>query len=80
MRIDISASIQGPCKDCPDRHVLCHSNCEKYADYKARVEELSTTIREDEKKRSEVVRYQTEQKRKSKKKHGEKAKNWWRGM
>lgn len=23
-----------PCKDCKDRHVGCHSKCEKYLEYK----------------------------------------------
>lgn len=23
-------SVEAPCKDCPDRHYLCHSECEKY--------------------------------------------------
>jgi predicted metal-binding transcription factor (methanogenesis marker protein 9) len=22
--------MDAPCKDCPDRHALCHSTCEKY--------------------------------------------------
>lgn len=25
--------FKGPCKDCPDRHYLCHSECEKYIAY-----------------------------------------------
>lgn len=24
-----------PCLDCPDRHVGCHAECERYANYKA---------------------------------------------
>ena len=23
-----------PCKDCPDRHPICHDSCQKYAEYK----------------------------------------------
>lgn len=23
-----------PCKDCPDRHPICHDSCPKYAEYK----------------------------------------------
>lgn len=25
--------ISAPCKDCPDRKIGCHSECDKYADY-----------------------------------------------
>lgn len=28
--------IQGPCKDCVDRKVSCHSTCEKYLAFKER--------------------------------------------
>ena len=24
-----------PCKDCPDRHTLCHMECPRYAEYRA---------------------------------------------
>jgi hypothetical protein len=27
--------ISSPCKDCPDRLVSCHSNCEDYKEYQA---------------------------------------------
>ena len=26
--------LKAPCKDCPERHYLCHSECEKYLEYK----------------------------------------------
>ena len=29
-----------PCKDCPDRHYKCHSECEKYIEYKKRCDDL----------------------------------------
>lgn len=25
--------MNSPCKDCPDRQMGCHSNCEKYLSY-----------------------------------------------
>ena len=28
--------VQSPCKDCPDRHITCHSSCDKYKEYKKR--------------------------------------------
>ena len=30
--------IKGPCKDCKDRFISCHSVCLKYIDYKQKVE------------------------------------------
>lgn len=30
--------ITAPCKDCQDRGLGCHSNCPKYAAYKAELE------------------------------------------
>ena len=27
--------MNAPCKDCPDRQVLCHASCEKYLAYRA---------------------------------------------
>lgn len=28
-----------PCKDCPDRHPICHDSCPKYAEYKRQLKE-----------------------------------------
>lgn len=27
--------MKAPCKDCPDRHELCHAHCAKYLEYRA---------------------------------------------
>ena len=27
--------MNSPCKNCPERHRLCHSECEKYAEFAA---------------------------------------------
>lgn len=35
-------SVHSPCKDCPDRHIGCHSECDKYKEFeKALFEEKS---------------------------------------
>lgn len=26
-------TIKGPCQDCKDRHLHCHSECDKYKDF-----------------------------------------------
>ena len=36
--------IKSPCKDCPDRRVLCHSECEKYIAYRKRLDELNEKL------------------------------------
>lgn len=38
---------QGPCKDCPDRHTACHDECEKYKDFKAKLDEQRRQYRLD---------------------------------
>lgn len=29
------SDLNPPCKDCADRHSLCHSDCERYRQYKS---------------------------------------------
>ena len=31
--------MTGPCKDCKDRSVTCHSTCEKYLEFRKMMEE-----------------------------------------
>lgn len=30
--------LQAPCKECPERHLHCHGECEKYKEYKEQSE------------------------------------------
>lgn len=39
-----------PCKDCTDRHIGCHSECDKYKYWKARLEEVKKAKEEQHKK------------------------------
>ncbi len=40
--------ISSPCKDCPDRHLLCHSTCEKFLKYRKKyLEEKERIFKED---------------------------------
>lgn len=32
--MNISATANSPCLNCPDRHLHCHAECEKYKEYK----------------------------------------------
>lgn len=41
--------MKAPCKDCPDRHPNCHSECEAYqAFWRANREENEKRLRENE--------------------------------
>ena len=37
--------LKGPCKNCPDRHYNCWSECEKYRAYRASLDELAEKTR-----------------------------------
>lgn len=36
--------IVAPCKDCPDKHMKCHSECEKYKEFQVECEERRKKI------------------------------------
>lgn len=60
------------CYKCPDRHIGCHSDCERYAEWKAERQAL----REREKKRTaganEVGNYIAQSKERHKRRMGKK--------
>ena len=61
---DIRKGITAPCKDCPDRHINCHSSCERYAEYKKKNNEQRE---KDYKERLVTMQlYEMEQERKRK--------------
>ena len=33
-------SVSNPCKDCKDRKLGCHSKCDKYSEFKNKIEEI----------------------------------------
>lgn len=37
---------KSPCRDCPDRAVLCHSTCEKYIAYRNKQDDYNELVRE----------------------------------
>lgn len=73
--------VYAPCKDCPDRHINCHSSCEKYGeyqkknneqrdkDYKERLVTMQLYEMEQERKRKSTI-----SKRPNSLKHGRKKK------
>lgn len=40
-----------PCKDCKERHLECHSNCDKYTEAKKELSKLKKIKREEKEKR-----------------------------
>ena len=43
--------MNAPCKDCPDRHQGCHSECKKYKEYRKKQDKLNELKLEDTLKR-----------------------------
>ena len=37
--------MNAPCKDCPERYLGCHQNCEKYQDYRKKQTEFNEKVR-----------------------------------
>lgn len=48
---------KGPCFECPNREVGCHSVCEIYVDWNKQREEVRNRIYEEKSKRLEHVTY-----------------------
>lgn len=44
METAIQRKIKPPCKDCSDRHLKCHSTCERYLDYRKCLEAEQSKI------------------------------------
>lgn len=42
--------IKSPCFNCPNRAMSCHSKCEPYIDYRARIDDLNNKKAEEENK------------------------------
>lgn len=39
--------IQAPCKDCQERHMNCHSSCQKYIDFRKQRDLANDSRRKD---------------------------------
>lgn len=57
---------KSPCKDCSDRQIGCHSECEKYISWRAEHEKVSETIRADKMRVHDADAFLTDQHRKYK--------------
>ena len=46
MRLDSPIRDNPPCKDCTDRNTACHGSCDRYKEWKLRLDELNKARRE----------------------------------
>ena len=46
--------IKSPCLNCPNRTMSCHSKCESYTDYRARIDDLNNK-KAEAKKQTDMV-------------------------
>jgi hypothetical protein len=46
--------LKAPCKDCPNRHYLCHSECEKYIEYKKQNDEIREKRLKDNQTKNDI--------------------------
>ena len=64
--------INSPCKDCLERYAECHSNCEKYRDFKLARENEKAIIHKKRQQDRAVYEHQYSAYKKNAKKHGKK--------
>ena len=57
----------GPCKDCAERHLGCHGECEKYQKWHKEDIAVNTQIYETKNKERETARYEVERQQRKKK-------------
>lgn len=60
----------GPCQDCPDRYVGCHSGCSKYIEWKAQEQQRKIATSEMYKTFRAVEDYEVKEKFKNIKRRG----------
>lgn len=53
--------VSAPCKNCEDRHVGCHSECDRYKKFKEEHESEKAVIREIKDKRNALNDFRSEQ-------------------
>ena len=60
--------IQSPCKNCSDRHIKCHSSCEKWLAYRKEFEAEKARIVKEKSIYLNILEAEIERKTKEKKK------------
>lgn len=35
----VVAGVRSPCQNCPDRHEACHDTCERFLEYRQKIEQ-----------------------------------------
>jgi hypothetical protein len=54
------------CKDCTDRHINCHSTCERYKAWREELDKRNEKIREVKNRENDIRNYEVEFCRKNK--------------
>ena len=49
-RMKLTFGIESPCMECQERKPACHDSCERYREYKAKVDEVKGRKREADRK------------------------------
>lgn len=49
--------ITNPCKGCTERNIGCHSECQKYIDFRTKLDEYNNTIRENRERADILYHY-----------------------
>jgi hypothetical protein len=51
-------NLKTPCMDCTERHVGCHSGCDRYKEYKENYEQIRKEIRKEAEKQTRLDDYE----------------------
>lgn len=49
--------VQSPCRNCENRHMGCHGQCERYNEYKIRHDEVQEKIRKADDEKNAIWEY-----------------------
>lgn len=60
-------TIKSPCKNCENRCVGCHSNCDKYIEYRKQLDNRNEIIKTEKGKTTDLDRYEINKHKKLKK-------------
>jgi hypothetical protein len=52
--------MQAPCKDCQERHRLCHSHCDKYQAYRQALDEWNKLTQDEKRKYGSLNEYEAQ--------------------
>ena len=48
-----------PCHNCENRHIGCHAECEKYIDFRKKLDDYNEVVKQDTLERTIITDYMT---------------------